>query len=71
LNGVGQLGWQIITLPDAVKAVLYLLPLTHSSESLRAVALGQPLPWLSFLALLGFALFFFAGCMVALKRASV
>ncbi|MCW4046887.1 MAG: ABC transporter permease [Candidatus Bathyarchaeota archaeon] len=58
-------------LPEAVKVVLYLLPLTHSSESLRAVALGQPFPWLSFLALLGFALFFFSACMVALKRASV
>jgi len=58
-------------LPDAVKAALYVLPLTHSSESLRAAALGQPFPWLSFLALLGFGLIFFAGCMLALKRASV
>ena len=58
-------------LPDAVKAVLYVLPLTHSSESLRAAALGQPFPWLSFLALLGFGLVFFAGCLLALKRISV
>jgi ABC-2 type transport system permease protein len=58
-------------LPDAVKAVLYVLPLTHSSESLRAAALGQPFPWLSFLALLGFGLVFFAGCLLALKRTSV
>jgi ABC-2 type transport system permease protein len=57
--------------PDAVKAALYVLPLTHSSESLRATALGQPFPWLSFLALMGFGLVFFAGCMLALKRASV
>jgi ABC-2 type transport system permease protein len=57
--------------PDAVKAALYVLPLTHSSESLRATALGQPFPWLSFLALMGFGLVFFAGCMFALKRASV
>jgi len=58
-------------LPEAVKAVLYFLPLTHSSECLRAAALSQPFPWLSLLALLGFGLVFFAGCMVALKRASI
>jgi ABC-2 type transport system permease protein len=58
-------------LPDALRAALYVLPLTHSSESLRATALGQPFPWLSFLALMGFGLVFFAGCMFALKRASV
>lgn len=58
-------------LPEAVKAVLYLLPLTHSSQCLRAAALGQPFPWLSFATLLGFGLVFFAGCMWALKRASV
>jgi ABC-2 type transport system permease protein len=58
-------------LPEAVKVVLYFLPLTHSSQCLRAAALSQPFPWLSLLALLGFGLVFFAGCMVALKRASV
>jgi ABC-2 type transport system permease protein len=63
--------FSISQLPDAVKAALYVLPLTHSSESLRATALGQPFPWLSFLALLGFGMVFFAGCMLALKRASV
>jgi ABC-2 type transport system permease protein len=58
-------------LPEAVKAVLYMLPLTHSSQCLRAAALGQSFPWLSFIVLLGFGLIFFAGCMLALKRASV
>ena len=58
-------------LPEAVKVVLYFLPLTHSSQCLRAAALSQPFPWLSLLALLGFGLVFFAGCMVALKRASI
>lgn len=58
-------------LPEAVKAVLYLLPLTHSSECLRAAALGQAFPWLSFVALLGFGLLFFAGSMWALKRTSI
>ena len=58
-------------LPEAVKAVLYFLPLTHSSQCLRAAALDQSFPWLSLLALLGFGLVFFSGCMVALKKASV
>ena len=58
-------------LPEAVKAVLYLFPLTHSSQCLRAAALGQSFPWPSFVALMGFGVIFFAGCMWALKRASV
>jgi ABC-2 type transport system permease protein len=58
-------------LPDAAKVVLYFLPLTHSSELLRATVLGQPFPWLSFIALLGFCLIFFSGCIIALKKASV
>ncbi len=58
-------------LPDAAKAVLYFLPLTHSSELLRATVLGLPFPWLSLVALLGFGVAFFAGCMVALKKSSV
>jgi ABC-2 type transport system permease protein len=58
-------------LPETVKAVLSFLPLTHSSQCLRAAALAQPFPWLSLLALLGFGLAFFAGSMLALKRTSV
>lgn len=58
-------------IPEALKVVLYLLPLTHSSQCLRAATLGQPFPWLSLLALLGFGLFFFSASMMALKRASV
>jgi ABC-2 type transport system permease protein len=58
-------------LPEGLKSALYVLPLTHASQCLRAAALGEPFPWLSLLAVLGFALLFFSGCMVALKRASV
>jgi len=58
-------------IPEALKVVLYLLPLTHSSQCLRAATLGQPFPWLCLLALLGFGLFFFSASMMALKRASV
>jgi ABC-2 type transport system permease protein len=58
-------------MPDAAKAVLYALPLTHSSMCLRAAALAQPFPWLSFIALLGFGAAFFIGAVVALKKSSV
>lgn len=58
-------------LPDAAKAVLYILPLTHSSECLRATALAQPFPWASLVALLIFGGAFFIGCVLALKKASV
>jgi ABC-2 type transport system permease protein len=58
-------------IPQALKIVLYLLPLTHSSQCLRAATLGQPFPWLSLLALVGFGVFFFSASMIALKRSSV
>jgi ABC-type multidrug transport system permease subunit len=58
-------------LPDAVKVVLYALPLTQSSECLRATALGQSFPWLLLTVLLAFGALFFFGSKVALKRASV
>jgi ABC-2 type transport system permease protein len=58
-------------IPEALKVVLYLLPLTHSSQCLRAATLGQPFPWLSLLALLGFGVFFFSASMKVLNKASV
>jgi ABC-2 type transport system permease protein len=58
-------------IPEALKIVLYFLPLTHSSQCLRAATLGQPFPWLSLVALVGFGLFFFSVSMIALKRSSV
>jgi ABC-2 type transport system permease protein len=58
-------------MPDFAKAVLYFLPLTHSSTVLRATVLGQAFPWLSFLGLVSFGVVFFIGCTVALKKSSV
>ncbi|MGD6933776.1 MAG: ABC transporter permease [Candidatus Bathyarchaeia archaeon] len=58
-------------IPSVLKAALYALPLTHSSQCIRAAALGQPFPWLSLLVLAGFGVAFFVGCMVVLKRSSV
>ncbi len=58
-------------LPEAVKAALYVFPLTHVSQCLRASALGQAFPWLSFAALLSFGLAFLTGGIVVLKKSSV
>jgi ABC-type multidrug transport system permease subunit len=58
-------------LPDVAKAVLFALPLTHSSQALRAAALGEVFPWLSLLALLGFGVAFFVASILVLKRTSL
>lgn len=58
-------------IPAVLEVILYLLPLTHSSQCLRAATLGQPFPWISLGALLGFGVLFFAASMTALKRVSV
>lgn len=63
--------FSLTQIPEALKIVLYFLPLTHASESLRALTLQQAFPWFSIVALLCYAGFFFTMSMVALKRSSV
>ena len=55
--------------PAALSIALNISPLTHACMCLRASALGQPYPWLSFLVLIAFGAVFFALCFVALKKA--
>jgi ABC-type multidrug transport system permease subunit len=59
------------SVPELVRIALYLSPLTHSSQCLRATALGQPLPWLSTTILLSFGVLFFAACIWRLRNLSV
>ena len=54
--------------PTALSIILNLSPLTHACLCLRASALGQPFPWISFLILIAFGVVFFFHCFVALKR---
>jgi ABC-2 type transport system permease protein len=63
--------FSLSALPDAAKVVLYVLPLTHASQCLRAAALSQTFPWLSLLAILGFGVAFFIGSFVTLKKKSL
>lgn len=58
-------------IPEFLRIVLYALPLTHASETIRAAALVQPFPWLSLLVLVAFgAVFYFASVRV-LRRISI
>jgi len=68
---LGGTFFSLAQLPEALKVALYIIPLTHSSQCLRAVTLGQPFPWLSLLAIVGFGLAFFLGCVLVLRRTSV
>ncbi|MCL2333841.1 MAG: ABC transporter permease [Candidatus Methanoplasma sp.] len=47
-------------LPSVFKAVLYALPLTHSSVTARASSLGWDFPWISLFVLLCFCVAFFS-----------
>ncbi|MCL0036690.1 ABC transporter permease [Dehalococcoidia bacterium] len=58
-------------LPEVLRVILHILPLTHASQCLRAAILGQPFPWVSLLAIAGFGLAFFLGCVLKLRRMSV
>ena len=68
---LGGTFFSVSQVPAALRYVLYVLPLTHSSACLRAAALGQPFPWVSLLAIGSFWLVFFVGCNLVLKRSSV
>ena len=57
--------------PELMRIVLSVSPLTHSSLCLRAAALGQPFPWISLAVLLAFGTVFFGACMLVLKRTSL
>lgn len=54
--------FSVSSLHPAFQAILYCLPLTHASECIRSAALPGYLDftWLSFAALAGFAIVFFA-----------
>jgi ABC-2 type transport system permease protein len=58
-------------IPEVLKGVLYFLPLSHSSQCIRAAALAQPFPWFSFAVFVGFGVAFFVGALVVLRRSSV
>ena len=46
-------------LPDIAKTIIELLPLTHTSNCVRAAALGWDFPWISLAILAGYGVLFF------------
>ena len=55
-------------LPDIAKDIISLLPLTHTSNCLRAAALGWDFPWVSLCILIVYGLFFYGLCMFSLRK---
>lgn len=57
-------------LPDAAGNAIRLLPLTHTSECLRAAALGWEFPWVSLAVLIGYGVLFYLLCLFALRKSN-
>lgn len=55
-------------LPDAAKNVISALPLTQTSNCLRAAALGWDFPWISLAILIGYGVLFYGLCMFSLRK---
>ena len=55
-------------LPDAAKNVISALPLTQTSNCLRAAALGWDFPWISLAILIGYGMLFYGLCMFSLRK---
>lgn len=55
-------------LPDIVKAIIEVLPLTQTSNCVRAAALGWDFPWLSLAVLIGYGVLFFLLGRFALRK---
>lgn len=47
-------------LPDVAKAVIELMPLTHTTDMIRSLALGNAFPWLSLVVTVAFSVVFFS-----------
>ncbi|MBN1628391.1 MAG: ABC transporter permease [Thermoleophilia bacterium] len=57
--------------PRWLEVVLHVFPLTWVTSCLRAEALGDGFPWVSFVVVVAMALALFAACMDAVKRSSI
>lgn len=55
-------------LPDIAKAIIEVLPLTQTSNCVRAAALGWDFPWLSLAILIGYGVLFFLLGRFALRK---
>lgn len=60
--------FDVSSLPDTAGAVIYALPLTHVSEVMRCVMLGEAFPWLSLAVVLAYTVFFYLSCHYVIKN---
>jgi len=60
--------FSLSSVPDVVAGAIWLLPLTHTSECLRAIALGWEFPWISMAVLAVYGIVFFLMSWTALNR---
>jgi ABC-type multidrug transport system permease subunit len=51
--------FSVESLPSVLQAALYMLPLTHSTVTVRATALGWDFPWISLVVLACFGIAFY------------
>ena len=58
-------------LPEVFQWILFIIPLTHSSEVIRAAALGASIPWVSVGVICVFAVAFFLFNMYLIKNRRV
>lgn len=58
-------------LPDWAEQAARSLPLTHSNLTIRAALFDTPFPWESLVAMVIFAVFFFASAVWAVRRSSI
>lgn len=58
-------------IPHFLKVFLSFLPLTHSSLTMRAAAMGQEFPWVSLIILAAFGLVFFSLSFYLVRKLSV
>ncbi|MFP4642654.1 MAG: ABC transporter permease [Dehalococcoidia bacterium] len=68
---LGGTFFSVSHLPGPLSVFMNIIPLTHSSQCLRAVALGHPFPWLSLLVIAAFGAAFFLACLVKVRKLSI
>lgn len=68
---LGGTFFSLAGVPRGVRFVLYLLPLSHVTSTLRALALGWPFPWPSLAVMVALTVAFSLACLAAVRRSSV
>jgi ABC-type multidrug transport system permease subunit len=63
--------FSISSLPQPIQWILYILPLTHSSQAIRAATTTAVMPWISVVVLMIFSIAFFIIASRMIQRLSI